>query len=261
MAEARPAVLVTGVSRLSGIAAAVARTLAREGWAVAGTGYRPYDETEPWGAEPDAPEELIGEGTLAAWNEEDLGDAAAPARVLEVAEAAVGPLTGLVIVHTESRLGGVLETSAESFDRHMAVNARATLLLCAEFARRFRAEPGSGRIVAFTTSALHGEVPYGASKAALERVVLAAALELGPRGITVNAVNPGPTDTGWMPPELYDRIREATPLGRVGQPEDAAELVAFLCSPRGGWITGQILTSDGGVGLVPALRRAREPRG
>jgi 3-oxoacyl-[acyl-carrier protein] reductase len=254
-----PAVLVTGVSRLRGIAAAVARLLAREGWTVAGSGYRPYDETEPWGAETDAPEQLLAEGVLVSWSEDDLGDAAAHGRVLAAAERAVGPLSALVIVHTESRLGGVLDTTAAAFDRHMAVNARATLLLCAEFARRFRGEHGSGRIVAFTTGALHGEVAYGASKAALERVVVAAAAELATQGITVNAVNPGPTDTGWMSPELYERIREATPLGRVGRPEDAAELVAFLCSPRGGWITGQILVSDGGGSIGPAVRRGREP--
>jgi 3-oxoacyl-[acyl-carrier protein] reductase len=168
-------------------------------------------------------------------------------------------LTGLVVVHTESRQGGVLDTTAADFDRHMVVNARATLLLCAEFARRFRGEHGSGRIVAFTSGALHGEVAYGASKAALERIVVAAAAELGPRGITVNAVDPGATDTGWISPELYERISESTPLGRVGQPEDAAAFVSFLCSPRGGWITGQIMVSDGGATIAPALRRGREP--
>jgi 3-oxoacyl-[acyl-carrier protein] reductase len=255
------AALVTGVSRLRGIAAAVARSLTRDGWTVAGTGYRPYDETEPWGAEPDAPDQLLAEGVLATWCEDDLGDVAAPARVLAAAERAVGPLTALVIVHTESRLGGVLDTTAAAFDRHMAVNARATLLLCAEFARRFRGERGAGRIVAFTTAALHGEVAYGASKAALERIVVAAAAELAPQGITVNAVNPGPTDSGWMSEELHERIREATPLGRVGLPRDAAELVAFLCSPAGGWITGQILVSDGGGSVGPAVRRGREPLG
>jgi 3-oxoacyl-[acyl-carrier protein] reductase len=254
-----PAVLVTGVSRLGGIAAAVARSLASDGWTVAGSGYRPYDETEPWGAQSDAPQQLVTEGVLAAWHEDDLADAAAPRRVVEAAEGAVGPLTGLVVVHTESRQGGVLDTTAADFDRHMVVNARATLLLCAEFARRFRGEHGSGRIVAFTSGALHGEVAYGASKAALERIVVAAAAELGPRGITVNAVDPGATDTGWISPELYERISESTPLGRIGQPEDAAAFVSFLCSPRGGWITGQIIVSDGGATIAPALRRGREP--
>ena len=256
-----PAAVVTGVSRLRGIAAAVVRALARDAWTVAGTGYRPYDETEPWGAEADAPERLLAEGVLAAWSEDDLGDPEAPARVVAAAERSVGPLTALVIVHTESRLGGVLETTAADFDRHMAVNARATLLLCAEFARRFRGEDGAGRIVAFTTGALHGEVAYGASKAALERIVVAAAAELAPRRITVNAVDPGATDTGWMSPELHERIRAATPLGRVGRPEDAAELVAFLCSPHSGWITGQVLVSDGGGRVSPTVRRGREPLG
>jgi 3-oxoacyl-[acyl-carrier protein] reductase len=254
-----PAALVTGVSRLGGIAAAVARSLADAGWTVAGNGYRPYDETEPWGAQSDAPEQLLAEGVLADWSEDDLGDAAASQGVVEAAERAVGPLTALVIAHTESRQGGVLETTAAEFDRHMAVNARATLLLCAEFARRFRGERGSGRIVAFTSGALHGEVAYGASKGALERVVLAAAAELGPRGITVNAVDPGATDTGWISPELYERIGESVPLGRVGRPEDAAELVTFLCSPHGGWITGQILVSDGGGSIAAMLRRGRKP--
>jgi 3-oxoacyl-[acyl-carrier protein] reductase len=62
-----------------------------------------------------------------------------------------------------------------------------------------------------------------------------------------------------MSPELFERVRDATPLGRVGLPEDAAELVAFLCSPAAGWITGQILISDGGASIAPAVRRGREP--
>jgi 3-oxoacyl-[acyl-carrier protein] reductase len=255
------AALVTGVSRLSGLAAAVARAMTGDGWIVAGTGYRAYDDTEPWGAEPDAPGRLLAEGALAAWSEDDLSDPDAPARVLDAAENAVGPLTALVIVHTESRTGGILDTTATSFDRHMAVNARATLLLTAEFARRFRAAPGTGRVVAFTSSAIHGEVGYGASKAAVEKIVIAAAAELGPQGITVNAINPGPTDTGWMSDELRKQFHKATPLDRIGMPEDAAGLVAFLCSARGGWITGQILVSDGGIGAAPTIRRARKPRG
>jgi 3-oxoacyl-[acyl-carrier protein] reductase len=221
--------------------------------------YRAYDETEPWGAEPEAPERLLAEGALAAWTEDDLAEPEVPARVIAAAEDAVRPLTGLMIVHTESRPGGVLETPAAAFDRYLAVNARAALLLSAEFGRRFRGEPGSGRIVAFASSAVHGEVAYGAGKAALEQIVIAAAAELGPQGITVNAVDPGPTDTGWIPAGLAEQIREATALGRVGRADDAAEVVAFLCSPRGGWITGQVLVSDGGISVAPAVRRGRKP--
>jgi 3-oxoacyl-[acyl-carrier protein] reductase len=250
-----PAALVTGASRRAGIAAAVVQSLRRDGWSVATSGWRAYDASEPWGSQPEEADE-IGDG---AFFEADLSDGEAPARVLAAAEASVGPLTALVAVHTESGLGGLLATDADTFDRHVAVNARSILLLAAGFARRFRGEPGSGRIVAFTSDALHGEVAYGASKAALERIVVAAAAELGPLGITVNAVNPGPTDTGWMSPDLRERFKEGTPLGRVGRSEDAAELVAFLCSPRANWITGQVIVSDGGWSVRAAVRRGRTP--
>ena len=76
----------------------------------------------------------------------------------------------------------------------------------------------------------------------------------------MNAVDPGPTDTGWLDasPELHEHFRSASPLGRLGRPEDAAELIAFLLSPAGGWITGQVLHSDGGFGSIRTLRRGRE---
>jgi 3-oxoacyl-[acyl-carrier protein] reductase len=250
-----PAALVTGASRRAGIAAAVVETLRRDGWSVATTGWRAYDASEPWGSQPEEAEDIGG----AAFVEADLSDPDAPAQVLGAAEGTIGPLTALVVAHTESGAGGVLDTDPADFDRHVVVNARSILQLTAEFARRFRGEAGSGRIVAFTSDAIHGEVAYGASKAALERIVVAAAAELGPVGITVNAINPGPTDTGWMSPELRERFEEHTPLGRVGRPQDAAELAAFLCSPRAAWITGQVIVSDGGWSVRAAVRRGRTP--
>jgi 3-oxoacyl-[acyl-carrier protein] reductase len=258
------AALVTGASRKVGIAAAVARALAGAGWDVATTCWRPYDASEPWGSRAEEAEELVAElralGVRAALHEADLADPAAPARVVAEAEEAVGPLTALVNVHAHSELGGLLETTAEQFDRHVAVNARATLLLSAEFVRRFCGERGTGRIVNFTSGLpLTGEIAYAASKGAVEWITVSAAVELGPLGITVNAVDPGPTDTGWLPPELRSAVEEATPLGRVGRPEDAAALVVFLCSPAGGWITGQVLHSDGGFSWVRTPRRGREP--
>lgn len=226
------AALVTGAA--GGIARAVVGALEGEGWNVATT-------------------DLAGDVTIEA----DLADADAPARVVAAAEAALGPLTALVTCHTVSELGGLLETDAAQLDRHLAANVRGTLLAMQAFARGFRGEPGTGRIVNFTSNApLLGEIAYAASKGAIEWITISAAVELGPRGITVNAIDPGPTETGWMSDELRDRIERSTPLGRAGRPEDAAALVAFLCSPRAAWITGQVLHSDGGFAFYRTPRRA-----
>jgi 3-oxoacyl-[acyl-carrier protein] reductase len=242
----------------------VAGALARDSWDVATSGWHPYDETEPWGSQPGEAEALVEElralGVRAELHEDDLADPRAPARILDAAEQAVGPISALVNVHAHSEQGGLLETAPETFDRHIQVNARGTLLLSAEFARRFTGPHGTGRIVNFTSALpLAGEIAYAASKGAVEWITVSAAAELAGGGITVNAVDPGPTDTGWMSEELYERVRSESPLGRVGRPEDAAELVAFLCSPEGGWLTGQILHSDGGWSVLRTLRRGREP--
>lgn len=242
----------------------MARALARDGWDVATTSWPPYDATEPWGARREEAELLVQElraaGVAAVGHEDDLADPRAPERIFAAVEDVVGPVTALVNAHAHSETGGVLEASAEQFDRHVAVNVRGTLLLNAEFVRRFRGPSGDGRIVNLTSAPpLAGEVAYAASKGALEWTTLSLAAELAPRGITVNAVDPGPTDTGWISPALRSRIEAESPLGRVGRPEDAAELVAFLCSPRGGWITGQILHCDGGWSSVRTIRHGRDP--
>jgi 3-oxoacyl-[acyl-carrier protein] reductase len=89
-------------------------------------------------------------------------------------------------------------------------------------------------------------LPYGASKGAMDRIVLAATHEFKHLGITANVINPGATDTGWMSDELKTLVKASTPGGRIGLPSDVANLVAFLCSPQGGWINGQLLYSNGG---------------
>jgi 3-oxoacyl-[acyl-carrier protein] reductase len=214
--------LVTGAD--GGIAPAVVAALEGDGWEVAGTDVE----------------------------HADLADPAAPARIFDE----LGSFEALVTCHAVSELGGLLETDAAQLDRHLAVNVRATALLMAELARRL---PGDrGRIVNFTSGLpLRGELAYAASKGAIAWLTVSAAVELGPRGITANAIDPGPTDTGWMDDELKEAIAAATPLGRVGRPQDAAELVAFLCSERAGWITGRVLRSDGGFSWT-TMRRGGE---
>ena len=166
----------------------------------------------------------------------------------DAVERDLGSVDALVLCHCESVDSDIRTTTVESFDRHYAVNVRATWLLIREFAERRRSDQGRpGRIVAFTSDHTVGNVPYGATKGALDRLVLAAAAELSDLAVTANVVNPGPNDTGWMTDELKEVIAARTPIGRLGQPTDAADLVSFLCSPEGGWINGQLITSDGGI--------------
>lgn len=174
----------------------------------------------------------------------DLSDPAAPTELIERVVAERGPLAGLVLSHAHDVESGILDTTAESFDRHVAVNARATLLMVAAFARQVG--PEGGAIVAFTSDATTGNLPYGSSKGALDRIVISAARELGPLGISANAVNPGPIDTGWMNAPLRKELIERQPLGRSGTPRDIAGVTSFLLSEAGRWISGQLLHVDGG---------------
>jgi len=247
---ARPLALITGVGRTVGIGAGIARRLAASGWDLAFTYWTPYDARMAWGSEPGATsaitDVLTQHGAASKAVEADLADPETPARVFDEVERDLGGVTALVMCHCESVDSGLLDTTVESFDRHFAVNARATWLLIREYGRRFAAAPGSGRIIALTSDHTVDNLPYGASKGALDRITLAAAHELAHLGITANVVNPGPVDTGWMTEEGRAQVLRQTPLGRLGTPQDTAHLVDFLCSPEGQWINGQLLLSNGG---------------
>lgn len=248
---ARPLALITGVGRTVGIGAGVARRLAASGWDIAFTYWTPYDERMTWGPETGASQAitdtLTQHGAATRAVEADLADPDAPAHVFDEVERDLGTVTALVMCHCESVDSGLLDTTVESFDRHFAVNARATWLLIREFGRRFTATPGTGRIIALTSDHTVNNLPYGASKGALDRITLAAAHELAHLGITANVINPGPVDTGWMTDEVRAQVLHQTPLHRLGTPQDTAHLVDFLCSPEGQWVNGQLLMSNGGL--------------
>ena len=179
--------------------------------------------------------------------EADFADPAVPARVFAQLNAELGLVTALVMCHCESVDSSIADTTVESFDRHFAVNARAPWLLIKACAEQFPGPTGSGRIVAITSDAVVGNLPYGASKGALDRIVLAAAEELADLGLTANVVNPGPVDNGWMDDELKVALQARNLQPRLGRSDDCANLIRFLCSPEGRWINRQLLYSDGGL--------------
>jgi 3-oxoacyl-[acyl-carrier protein] reductase len=231
------------VSRSEGIGFAIARRLVADGFAVFTQGWEAHDAAQPWGA-GDVP---LREG-LAGHLEADLADPEAPAAVLAAARIALGHVDVLVSNHAASVGGTLDELTAAAIDTALVVNVRGTLLLVKEFAAGF--EGDHGRVVLFTSGQgrgpMPGELPYVASKAALSGSVVSLADALAPRGITINAVNPGPTDTGWAPEDVRREVEAAMPHGRWGTPEDAARLVAWLASEESGWVTGQVIDSDGG---------------
>jgi 3-oxoacyl-[acyl-carrier protein] reductase len=134
-----------------------------------------------------------------------------------------------------------VRVSAETIDRQFGVDARASALLIAEFARRHAARGGTwGRIVGLTSGGATGfpnEVSYGAAKAALENYTMSAAFELAPLGITANIVNPPVTDTGWVTHEVRKLVAERTDLIHIASPEEVAEVIGFLVSDEARLIT------------------------
>lgn len=251
MAQTRPLALVTGVGRTAGLGAAIATQLAVDGWDVATTFWSGLDEVTYGDAVRDEPYAIVRQieaaGATSAAFACDLGDVPGIAALFGDVRAAFDrPASALIVNHTYCVPTPLLEVTADSFDRHLDVNVRAVLALIQQFVGQFDPAAGPGRIVTMTSDHTAGNVPYGVSKGAADRLTDAAAQELGHLGITANAVNPGPVDTGWMDESIRAACLAQTPLGRLGTPQDVANLVSFLCSDRGGWITGQLLLSNGG---------------
>ena len=251
MANEQGTILLTGAGRRRSIGAGLALGLARDGWDLAINYWTPYDDRTGLARGDGDPEAIATScralGSRVELIPADLASPEEPERLVEV--AARNELKGLVMSHCESVDSSILDTTIESWDRHFAVNARASWLLIKAFAERIpdrRTTEVTGRIIALTSDHTAHNLPYGASKGALDRVVVAAAVELGPRGVRANVLNPGPIDTGWMTTDLRESGARRTPAGRLGTPQDTADLVRFLMSDAGGWITGQILYSNGG---------------
>jgi 3-oxoacyl-[acyl-carrier protein] reductase len=245
--------LVTGVGRRRGIGSAVCRGLASRGADIVLSYWKAYDREMPWASDEDEPEALLGELQAAEIKAEgieaDLSRPDSPRYLLDTAEERLGRPTILVNTAAYSTRDGFEALDAETLDSHYAVNVRAMALLSVGFARRYPGGPG-GRIINFSSGQslgpMPGELAYIATKGAIEAFTLTLAAEVGHKGITVNAINPGATDTGWMTGEMKRAFIQKVPLGRIGQPEDAARLVAFLASDEAAWITGQVIHSEGG---------------
>jgi len=247
--------IVTGASRRSGIGAATCRSLAQAGVDIFFTYWSPFDSKTYGDAEDAEPHQLQTQlrsmGRRCEYVMLDLGNPNTPKLILDTVEARLGLPSILVnnAAHDEDA-ASFDQLTATTLDIFYAVNIRGPILLSTEFARRFTLSSG-GRIINLTSGQGHGpmpgKLPYITTKGAIEAFTVTLAAEVASRGITVNAIDPGPTDTGWMTEEVKQTLLPSFPQGRIGQPADAARLISFLASAEAEWITGQIIRSRGGA--------------
>ncbi|MBR9971038.1 SDR family oxidoreductase [Magnetospirillum sulfuroxidans] len=242
--QAGKVALVTGAAR--GIGAAVAERLARDGFAIivnyAGSEAKARVLTD----------KIKDSGGQALAIQADVADAQAVRHMFSAAEAAFGGVDVLVNNAGIMALAAIGACSDDAFDRQIAVNMRGTFNTLREAANHLR---DGGRIINFSTSVLGLRLEnygiYAATKAAVEAMTAIMAKEMRGRGITVNAIAPGPTATDLFldgkSPELIERLAKMAPLERLATPEDIAAAVAFLAGADGGWINGQVLRANGGL--------------
>lgn len=246
--------LVTGVSRKLGIGAAISQYLAASGVNIFTTYYRFFDELMPWGSKSNEAEEIIEslklQGVKATGIEANLAEVETPEKLFDTVEKSMGKVDILINNAAHDEQADIYALSPKLLDTHYAVNVRGTTLLCAEFAKRHDGREG-GRIINLTSgqtlAPMPESLPYAITKGAIEALTISLSASLASKNITVNAVDPGATDTGWMSNKFRSKLENESPFGRIGIPEDAAKTVLFLASAQAQWITGQIIRSRGGI--------------
>ena len=245
--------IVTGVSRIKGIGRAICIELAKRKHDIFFTYWTEYDQQMPWSVDDNEPdliqEEIKDLGVRCEKIELDLSSENSAELLFDSITESFGEASVLVNNATFSTETEINTITGSDLDKHYAVNVKATTLLIAEFVKRFNSQK-QGRIVNLTSGQSLGQMPneiaYAMTKGAIETLTVTLSSQLAGKGITINAVNPGPNDTGWMNKELKESLGQQFPMGRIGQPKDTAKLIGFLANDDAEWITGQIIHSEGG---------------
>lgn len=246
--------LVTGVSRLKGIGKAICIELAKDGIDIFFTYWLNYDKQTDWGVaeyEPDIIQKEIQKyGVKCEKIELNLMKDSSIEKLFETINKKMGSPSILINNATYSTQTNLSSITAKELDFHYNVNLKAMILLTTRFIENFSNNNCDGRIINLSSgqnlSVMSEEIAYAVTKGAVETFTRTISHEIAKKNITINAVNPGLTDSGWLNEKLKELFIKRCPMGRIGQPEDAARLIAFLVSKKAKWITGQIINSEGG---------------
>lgn len=249
----RQIAIVTGTSRLKGIGRAICIELARGGIDIFFTFWTHYDKQMPWKIGDNEPDliqtEIKNLGARCEKLELNFLEENTIETLLNEVENKLGLPTILINNATYSTQTNIDSITGEELDKHYFVNLKATTLLTVEFIKRFQGKR-NGRIVNLTSgqslSFMSNEIAYAMTKGAIETLTRTLSQEIAKKGITINAVNPGLTDTGWLDEKQRKIFTDRFPMGRLGQPTDVAKLISFLVSEKAEWITGQVIHSEGG---------------
>jgi 3-oxoacyl-[acyl-carrier protein] reductase len=249
----RQIAIVTGTSRLKGIGKAICVELAKNGIDIFFTFWTNYDKKMPWSINDNEPDLIQAEirnlGVKCEKLELDFFEATSIETLFSEVKRKLGFPTILVNNATYSTHTNIDEITADELDKHYIVNFKVPTLLIAEFVRRFNGQK-NGRIINLTSgqtlSFMSNEIAYATTKSAIETLTRTISPEIAKKGITINAVNPGLTDTGWLDEKQAQMFKDRFPMGRLGQPSDVAKLISFLVSENAEWVTGQIIHSEGG---------------
>ncbi len=268
-------ILVTGANNVHGIGAAIAQSFAHQEAKVLLTYLRlspeefgiekeiaaqatetgsPFYHARRAESAKEVVNMIKAEGGWAEAFEADLTDPEQITQLFAWGEKIAGPIDVLVNnAAAYQEPDTIFTASRDTYRKTFDVNVGGTLLMMAEFVRRFE---GNGRtegsIINLSTDsaqAFSGQINYGASKAAIEAFTRSVAIEVGALGIRVNTIAPGPTQTGYIPADFAEELKESIPLKRIGTPQDIADAVLFLASAQASWLTGQVIKVSGGHAL------------
>lgn len=249
----RKIAIITGVSRLKGIGRAICCELAKREFDIFFTYWTEYDNQMPWKVKENEPEliqeEIRNLGVKCEKLELDLSNINALEILFRDVKSKLGCPLVLVNNATYSTKTTIENLTAKELDKHYEINLKATTLLTIEFVKQFDFNK-NGRIINLSSGQSLGQMPneiaYAITKGAIETLTYTISQEIAQKGITINAVNPGPNDTGWMDKEMKKQLLKQFPMNRIGKPKDTAKLIGFLASEDAEWITGQIIHSEGG---------------